>query len=490
VGLPIRARLTIWYSAVLMLTLLVTGTLVVLKVQADLRSGTDRALSLAASEIKMGYHTSESDSERNFREVADASLGMLPATGFAAQLVTPTGRIVVQTGVPRKALAQPLVDHLIIARALADRSVFADAFLGGTRYRVLVVPFGNGADPKALVVATSLARAEHAVRNLLVALLVAGAVGLVLAAGSGWWLARRALQPVARMTEQAGLIGSGGGFAERIQVPKATDELGRLAETLNGMLARLERAVTQQRRFVADVSHELRTPLTVMRSEVDVSLASDALSADARAVLESTREEAERMTGIVENLLTLARIDEEGLQLIRRTCNMRDIAEATARELRPLAGQRGVTITVAGDKCTVEADPDRLQQVVRNLLDNAIRYSPRCGTITIETADRHAAVELEIRDEGPGIGPADLEHVFERFYRGDPSGPHAGQGSGLGLAICREIAKAHGGEISVASAVGRGSTFRVRLPAPKLEPTGAGHRDGSGEPDAVDSQDS
>jgi heavy metal sensor kinase len=467
VALPIRARLTIWYCAVLALTLLLTGALVVLEVQADLRNGIDRALSLAASEIKLGYHAPESDSESDFREVADASLGQLPPAGFAAQLVTSSGKIVVQTGVPPQARARPLVGHVMIAQALAGRPVFAAASLGGTRYRVLVVPFRNGADPPALVVATSLARSEHAIRNLLVALLAAGAVGLVLAAASGWWLARRALQPVARMTEEASLIGASGSHTERIQVPKAADELGRLAETLNGMLARLERAVTQQRRFVADVSHELRTPLTVMRSEIDVSLASDAVSGDARALLESTREEAQRMTGIVENLLTLARIDEEELRLIRRPCDLREIAEATTRELQPIAGQRGVTIRLTGSRGPVEADPDRLQQVMRNLLDNAIRYSPPGGTITIEVTNHHGQVDLTVRDEGPGIDPPDLEHVFERFYRGDPSRPPAGEGSGLGLAICREIAEAHGGGMSATSAVGQGSTFRLRLPAPK-----------------------
>lgn len=464
-ALPIRTRLTIWYSAVLALTLLVTGTLVVFEVKADLRNGTDRALSLAASEIRIGYHPPESDSESDFQEVADASLGGLPRAGFAAQLVTSADKVLVQTGLPPEARAQPLMDHQSIAQALAGRPVFAAASLNGTRYRVLVVPFREGAGPQALVVATSLSRAERAIRNLLVALLVAGAVGLVLAAGSGWWLARRALQPVARITEEAGLIGTGGNLAERIQVPRAADELGWLAVTLNGMLARLEEAVTQQRRFVANVSHELRTPLTVMRSELDVSLASDILSRDARAVLESTREEAERMTGLVENLLTLARIDEEkGLHIIRRRCDLHQIAKATARELRPIAAQHGVTIRLNGSNGPVEADPERLEQVVRNLLDNAIRYSPPGGTILVEIKTHDGQVELAVRDEGPGIAPAALEHVFERFYR-NPAASHAEGGSGLGLAICREIAQAHGGAMSATSAVGQGSTFRLRLPA-------------------------
>jgi two-component system, OmpR family, sensor kinase len=460
-ALPIRARLTIWYCAVLALTLLLTGTIVVLKVQADLRDGIDRALSLAASEIKMGYHASESD----FREVADASLGGLPLAGFAAQLVTSTGTIVAETGVPPRAQARPIVDHRTIARALAGRPVFTAASLGRTSYRVLVVAFRSNADPRALLVATSLARSARAIRNLLIALLAAGAVGMVLAAASGWWLARRSLQPVARMTEEAGLIGAGGGLTERIQVPKAADELARLAQTLNAMLGRLQRAVTLQRRLVADVSHELRTPLTVMRSEIDVSLASGTLSGDARIVLESTREEAERMTGIVENLLTLARIDEGELHLIRRPCDLREIAAATARELGPIAGQRGVTIRLNGSTAPVEADPERLEQVIRNLLDNAIRYSPRDGTVVVEVANHDGQIELAVRDEGPGIDPPELEHVFERFYRGEPSHPPARQGSGLGLAICQEIAEAHGGGMSATSAVGRGSTFRLRLPA-------------------------
>jgi heavy metal sensor kinase len=465
VALPIRARLTIWYCAVLALTLLLIGTLVVLKVQADLRSGTDRALSLAASEIKMGYHAPENDNESDFREVADASLGQLPRAGFAAQLVTSSGRVLVQTGVPPN--ARPLVGHLVITQALTRRAVYATASLGSTRYRVLVIAFRKGADLQALVVATSLARAERAIRNLLVALLVAGAVGLVLAAGSGWWLARRALQPVARMTQEASLIGAGASLTKRIQVPKPADELGRLAETLNGMLTRLERAVTQQQRFVADVSHELRTPLTVMRSEIDVSLTSDQLGESARGVLESTREETQRMTGIVENLLTLARIDEEELHLIRRPCDLRELAETTACELGPIAAQRGITIQLTGSTGHVEADPERLKQVVRNLLDNAIRYSPPGGTVIVEVTNHNGRVELTIRDEGPGIAPDDLEHVFERFYRGDPSRPPAGEGSGLGLAICREIAQAHGGAMSATSKIGRGSTFHLTLPALK-----------------------
>jgi signal transduction histidine kinase len=184
-------------------------------------------------------------------------------------------------------------------------------------------------------------------------------------------------------------------------------------------------------------------------------------------VLESTREEAQRMTGIVENLLTLARIDEEELRLIRRPCDLRELAETTARELGSLAEQRGVTIRLAGSRGPVEADPERLKQVVRNLLDNAIRYSPRGGTVIVEVTNHHGQVELAVRDKGPGIAPPELEHVFERFYRGDPSRPPAGAGSGLGLAICREIAEAHGGGMAATSAVGQGSTFRLTLPALK-----------------------
>jgi heavy metal sensor kinase len=463
-ALPIRARLTIWHCVVLGLILLVTGALVVLEVQVNLRSATDRELRLAASEITVDYHVSGSESE--FRDVTDASLGGLPADASAAQLLTPSGTIVEHAGVPLGPRLRPLVGHPVIAQVLTGQPVFATTSFGGASYRVLVVPFRKGNGPQALVVATSLARAQRALHRLLAALLIAGAVGLVLAAGSGWWLARRALQPVARMTAQAGSIGTGGGLTERIQVPKAADELHQLAQTLNGMLTRLDQAVTRQRHFVANVSHELRTPLTVMRSELDVSLASGTLSQDAREVLESTREEAERMTRIVENLLTLARIDEEeGLHLIRQPCDLREIALATARELRPIAEQHRVTIRLNGSRRPVQADPQRVGEVVRNLLDNALRYSPPGGTVTVEIANNNGQVELAVHDEGAGIDPAVLEHVFERFYRGDPAHPHNSEGSGLGLAICREIAEAHGGGMSATSTVGQGSTFRLTLPA-------------------------
>jgi heavy metal sensor kinase len=463
VALPIRVRLTIWYCAVLALTLFLTGTLVVLEVRVNLRNGIDRELSLAASEIRMGYHATEGDSESDFRQVTDeSSLGGLPRTGFAAQVVTTSGKVLVQTGVPLG--ARPLADRLTMARALAGRPAVAAASLSGVTYRVLVISFRKGGDSQALVVATSLAPAGRAIRKLIAALLVAGAASLVLAAGSGWWLARRALRPVARMTEQAGLIGAGGVLSERIQVPKAADELGRLAQTLNRTLARLEHAVSQQRRFVANASHELRTPLTVMRSEIDVSLTSDTLSKDARIVLESTREEVARMSALVENLLTLARIDEGELHLLRRPCDLRQIAEATTRELRPIAEQRKVLLRVSGSRGTVDADPDRIEQVVRNLLDNAIRYSPQGGTVALTVETRNGHAELAVRDEGPGIDPSEMEHVFERFYRGEPSPLSAGQRSGLGLAICQEITQAHGGKITATSQAGQGSTFRLTLP--------------------------
>jgi hypothetical protein len=168
VALPIRARLTIRYCAVLGLTLLLTGVLVVLEVKADLRNGTDRALSLAASEIKMGYTASESESESEFRDVTDeTSLGGLPRAGFAAQLLTASGRVLVQTGVPPGARIRALVDHLTIAQALTGRAAYATTSLSGASYRVLVVPFRKGAGPQALVVATSLARAERAIRTSL-----------------------------------------------------------------------------------------------------------------------------------------------------------------------------------------------------------------------------------------------------------------------------------------------------------------------------------
>jgi signal transduction histidine kinase len=202
-----------------------------------------------------------------------------------------------------------------------------------------------------------------------------------------------------------------------------------------------------------------------MRSELDVALAYDELEPEAQRVLASAREEVERMTRIVENLLTLARADEGRLELLRSPVRLREIADEVAADLGPVAAKRDVTIAAAGDAPPVDADRERIRQVVANLVDNAVKYSRPGGAVRIDASRDNGHAEMRVSDDGVGI-PADaLPHVFDRFYRVDSARVRASGGSGLGLAICHEIATAHGGRIRAESEEGRGSSFSLTLPA-------------------------
>jgi two-component system OmpR family sensor kinase len=250
---------------------------------------------------------------------------------------------------------------------------------------------------------------------------------------------------------------------DRIEVPQTSDEVQHLAVTLNSMLARLERGLEDKRRFVADASHELRTPLAVMRSELEVSLRSDDLTPSARSALESAQEEVERMRAIVENLLTLARVDAGELQLFRSPEDFRAIVDSVTASASVIAHAHGVTLVAQGPAARVDADRTRIEQVLTNLLANAIRFSPAEGTVTAVTWIADGEAGCTITDEGPGVPQEVMPRVFERFVRADPSRAGDG-GSGLGLAICREIVKAHGGRIWLDTPPGGGSAFSFAIP--------------------------
>jgi heavy metal sensor kinase len=329
-------------------------------------------------------------------------------------------------------------------------------------FRVLAVPIEEGR--RAIVVTTSLDSVESSVRRLEALLLVAGPAALAAAGLGGWWLARRALRPVDRMTGEAAEIGMHR-LDERIDVPDTADEVARLAETLNAMLDRLEAGVEERRRFTADASHELRSPLAVMGAELDVTLRSPDLQPEAREVLVSAREEVDRMTGIVENLLTLARVDEGRLDLQRVPVDLHEVAEAVAAKFAMVADGRGVRLDAGGEAAVVEGDPSRLEQVVSNLVDNAVKFSTAGSTVHISSWHDGREAGLTVTDGGPGIPAEALPRVFDRFYRVDASRSRNGGGSGLGLAICREIVDAHGGRLRAASTPGSGSTFTISLAA-------------------------
>jgi heavy metal sensor kinase len=456
--LHIRARLTVWYAVLAALIVVALGAFLVTQLRDDLRGQIEGEVRQAAVQVGLEY---EEDGAEDFVEASETTM---PEGEAAAQVVSRDGEVRLSWG---QAGATPMIPADLREAVDDDDGHLVDVRLGrggGERYLALVTPVEYQGREDLLVVAESLQEVEDSVQSVLALLLLAGPAALGATALAGWWMARKALRPVERMSSQAAEIGIDR-LGERVAVPPSADEIARLAITLNAMLDRLQRGVEEKHRLVADASHELRTPLAVMRTELDVTLRGPDLEPDARETLESVREEVDRMSRTVSNLLTLAQVDEGRLQLLRSTVRLDEAIEAAVGPLLPLAEAKDIGVDVEASPVEVDADPQRLHQVLTNYVDNAIKYTRQGGSVRVETWRGEGDVGVVVTDDGPGIAASDRAHVFDRFYRVDRARGRGVGGSGLGLAICREIAAAHGGRVWVESGSGGGSSFFFALPA-------------------------
>jgi heavy metal sensor kinase len=313
--------------------------------------------------------------------------------------------------------------------------------------------------------ATSLASIDQELAALLTVLLFSGPLALVCALVGGYLLARKALAPVDRMVQTAEEI-TATRLDRRIDVTKTDDELGRLARTLNGMIARLERSFDEVRRFTADAAHELRTPIAVLRNEAEVTLRMPREPDHYRRVLEDQLEELERLSRLAERLLFLCREDAGLVPMSRELVQLDAVVTDVVEHMRVVAEEGAVRLEA--DRiapCRVKGDEDQLRRLLFNLLDNAIKFTPPEGKVAIETACADARVRISVADSGIGIPAEHLPHVFKRFYRVDAARGREVGGTGLGLAIARSIALAHEGSIEIESTDGQGTLVTLTLPA-------------------------
>jgi len=333
---------------------------------------------------------------------------------------------------------------------------------------VVVASVRRDGEPYRVVVAEPVRAQQQSVATVL-GLLAAGLPLLVLLAGlAAWALVGRALRPVEQIRAQVAEIGARGRPDQRVPVPEARDEIGRLAETMNAMLDGLEAARTAQRRFVADAGHELRSPVATLAAVLEVAREDPdgTLLAELAPVLEG---ETARIGRLVENLLLLARVDEHAVELDRRDVDLDDLVDAEAARLR--AAHPGLVVERRTEPVRVRGDLGRLRQVVANLGDNAARHARGVVRLAVRADDAldggpdGDGALVVVEDDGPGIPVADRERVFGRFVRLDDSRERTSGGSGLGLAIVRELVAAHGGTVRVTDAEGGGCRVEVRLPA-------------------------
>ncbi len=461
--MPIRLRLTVYYTTLLALLLVLVGWGVHVLVARLLARDVDRSLQLIARQVN----------DSAARGLPDpSSLTLIPDPASGAVFLGEFVQIYDAQGSPRAAAGKRPrlpVPPEALSRALRG---FADVRTvstpdGSERIRLLTAPLADGRRVTGVMqVGVSLARAEVTLARLATALAAGCLAALLVAAIGGYWLAGAALRPIDAMVGAASTI-THTDLGRRVPEPPYRDELARLAQTFNAMIARLEGAFARLDRFAADASHELRTPLTILRGEVDLALRHPRTPEEYREVLASNRDEIDRMAAIVDQLLLLARAEKGALVLAREPVRLDRLVEETVRQWRDLAVQSGLTLVLEPPPpVAVVGDELRLRELLLNLLENARKYTPAGGRITVRlsTDDGGRTVRFTVDDTGVGIPPESVPRLFDPFFRADAARARDVGGAGLGLALVKRVVELHGGQVAVESEVGRGSRFTVTLP--------------------------
>ena len=457
---PIRLRLTFWYVFLLAVILAVFAAGVYLLLRHSLYQALDESIQNRASTL---LNIVQYEGDRPF--LPDHAPSGDPSQGedFARVFGLSVEMSFDSTG----ALGQAPVDTQAVASALSGKSTRHSARIiaDDDPIRVITLPIiRDGAILGALEVGQSEDDVSETLASLLLTLGIAYPVTLVVAGLGGVFLAGRALSPIDNITRAARQI-SAEDLGQRLDLRLPDDEVGRLARTFDEMIARLDDAFRRQRQFTADASHELRTPLTVIKGQIDVSLQKEREPEAYRQVLRAVNEEVDRLIRLVGSLLTLTRADAGQIPLTLEDVDIGEVVTGAAEQVRSTASDKGVGLHVdPGPPTILQADEDLLLQLMLNLLDNAIKYTPSGGQVTVGWRMNGDQVELRVQDTGIGISHEHLPYLFDRFYRVDRGRSRAEGGVGLGLAISGWIAEAHGGSIRAESVPGEGSTFTVLLP--------------------------
>jgi len=316
---------------------------------------------------------------------------------------------------------------------------------------------------RCVLVGTSLTPLREEMRTLAATLVVLGLGIVVVGFAVGWWLASRALRPIAEISRAAQDLAAGD-LSQRINPSETESELGQLATVLNSTFTRLDAAFAKQRQFTSDAAHELRTPVSVILTQTQSTLNKERSPAEYRESLEACQRAAQRMKKLVESLLELARLDAGQPNTTQESVNLARCAEEGVSLIRPLAEDRKVRFQLDLAAATCLGNADQLALVITNLLANAVHYNRDGGEAIVSTRSEPDAAILTVADTGLGIAPEHLPNIFDRFYRADTARTSSQGRTGLGLAITKSIVEAHGGTIEVTSTPGTGTTFVVRLP--------------------------
>ncbi|OGO23988.1 MAG: hypothetical protein A2Z28_03465 [Chloroflexi bacterium RBG_16_51_9] len=459
--MTIRWRLTLWFSLILFTILVLSGGLLYTLLGSYLNNTVDNNLKVYSERIHGLFLINQDPQPMDFNMIHS---GLPPVNEFASpgiyiQIIDASGNVVVKSdNLARQTLP---ASRLLIEEGFRDVAHIETVAAGdNASVRIMATPLFLKNRTLLLEIAQSLKPIEDTMHHVRLALLGGASAGLLLSVLLGAFLVQRALAPVEQITRTASSIGESSDLSRRVGYAGPVDEIGRLAMTFDQMIERLHRFFQSQKNFVADASHELRTPLTVIRGNVDL-LERNMSEEDRRESLRAIKAESSRMSKVVSDLLLLAEIESGQIEPAERIA-LKGLVLDEAKRAQPLAGNHKI-ITGRLEDISITGDAYRLKQLLSNLVNNAIKYTPEGGTITLSLFREGEWACLEVSDTGIGIPPEHLPHMFDRFYRVDKARSRAGGGTGLGLAIVKGIAEQHGGKVSVVSELGKGSTFTALL---------------------------
>jgi heavy metal sensor kinase len=456
----IRFRLTAWYSAVLAVALVIFGVFTWFAVREILFHAVDETLADRIQGVRRFMENqigalSVEEIRDEFKEHS-----VLGPGGDLFQVCDAAG-VWLYRSAPLENDAVPIQ----LPASVPAEGALEDRHVGGTSLRFLSRSVTVLGKPYTIQVAAPTHELVEGLAGVRWALLLLVPIVLLAAGAGGWWISRRALQPVDQVTAAARSIGEQS-LGKRLPVPNTKDELQRLTETLNQMLDRIEGAFRRVTQFTADASHELRTPVALIRTTSELALRKHRSESDYRQALEEVQAESVRTTDLIENLLTLARADAGKATLHRTAVDLGSLVVEVSAQAEKLAHQKGIALVCQAPEGmgVISGDRGTLRRLFLILLDNAVKYTPAGGRILVCVQHQPERVIVEVQDSGVGISEQDLGHIFERFYRSDKSRSRDSGGAGLGLSLAKWIVDAHGGAIHVASEPERGSTFSVSLP--------------------------
>ena len=461
-NLPIKWKLTLWYGGILALILVTFCGFVYMYFQSSLQKSIDHKIKSIAEVLSSSMTETHSQSLfGNFERYLENTLGKKPKGKFI-QIIDASGKIGARLN-DLEAEAVP-VSFTTLERALRGEIVYETIETARPRLRMITMPILENKKVTSIVqVGSSLEEFEDTMKRLLIIMIVS----IITATGGtivvGYFMAKKTMKPVDQIRRTAVKITSSN-LDERIELKGRKDELGRLAETFNAMIARLKDSFQRINQFSIDVSHELKTPLTILKGETELALRKERTNEEYKKSLQSNLEEIDRMSRIIDDLLLLSKAETKDIRLNLEKVDLRDLLADVCLNMKIFGENKGVEIIARDlDDIRIIGDELKLRRMITNIVENGIKYGHSGGYVAVSSHKQNGYACINVKDNGPGISSGDIKYIFDRFYRADRSRKRA-SGSGLGLSISKWIAQAHRGTIEVESTPAEVSLFTIKLP--------------------------